>query len=129
MLTDQISEVIHVGGKRVAWRLAVLMFWCGPVTTMKRLVERWPISRIVSTGKTEIDEKVSRWAPGPRISLYLMTKVFTSADGDRVERIGIHICRVKHDILPRAVPIEISLGRAVKKCDGGYTDEQHCLNA
>ena len=77
VLTDQISEVVHVGRKGVTPRYAVLVFWCGPVTTMQRLVERWPVSRIVLTGKTEVDEEVSCWAPRPRKPLYIVAKIFT----------------------------------------------------
>ena len=77
VLTDQISQVVHVGGKWVAPCHAVLVFWRGPVTTVQRVVERWPVSRIVLTGKTEVDEEVSCWAPRPRIPLYTVAEIFT----------------------------------------------------
>ena len=64
MLSDQVSKVVYVGGERITQRLAVLVLGRRFVTATERLVERWRVGGIISAGKTEVDEKVSRRAPG-----------------------------------------------------------------
>lgn len=82
----------------------------GLVATAQWLLQRWPIDRVISTGQAEVDEEVPRRTPGPRVPLGLSVEVLTSIDLDGVERFRIHIRRVKHNVLRRAVPDGIISG-------------------
>ena len=82
--------MVNVCGKRGSPRLAVLpghRF----IASLQRVVERRSIGGIIMAGKTEDDEKVSRWPSGPRIHLCLVVKISTSTHLDGVNRFWIHV--------------------------------------
>jgi hypothetical protein len=88
---NQAPEIVNVCRKRITPRLAVLVFGRGFVTSLQRFVERWSIGGIIIAGKTEIDEKISRWPSAPRIRLRLVPKISTSVYLDGVKRFWIHV--------------------------------------
>ena len=88
---NQAPEIVNVCRKRITPRLAVPVFGRGFVTSLQRFVERWPIGGVIITGKTEIDEKISRWPSASRIRLRLVPKISTSVYLDGVKRFWIHV--------------------------------------
>jgi hypothetical protein len=80
------------------------MFRSRFITSTEWLVEWRSIDGVIIAGKTEVNEKVPRRSPCPRICLCLVAKVPTSTQPGRVKRFGIHVRWVKHDVFHCTVP-------------------------
>ncbi len=84
-------------------RLAIAVLGSGLIATGYWPGEGGSIGRIIEPRKAKIDEKVLRRTPGPRVALRLSTEILASSRENRMERIRIHIRRLKHDVLIRAI--------------------------
>ena len=99
IFSNQVSQVIHIGGKRITKGPPVLMFRCGLVPPAERLVEWWPVGRVIGPRVAEIDEMVPCGTPSARISFHLSTKILAFAWSGRMERVWIHTRWIKHNVL------------------------------
>jgi hypothetical protein len=83
-------------------RPAIAVLGSGLIATGYWPGERGPFGRIIEPRKAKI-EKVLRRTPGPRVVLRLSTKFLASSRDNRMEGIRIHIRRLKHYVLIRAI--------------------------
>ncbi len=60
VFSNQVSQIVHISGKWVTRLRHILVLWGRFVTTTIRLVEWWPIGRIIPTGQAKVDKEVLR---------------------------------------------------------------------
>jgi hypothetical protein len=104
LLANKVPDVIDVRMERITMSSVGFMLRRRLVSATQRLVH--DISRGILAGKAEIDEIVNRRTLGPGVGLGSTLEVPISINLDRVEPIGVHPGRVKHDIVGSAVAVK-----------------------
>jgi hypothetical protein len=104
LLANKVPDVIDVCMERITMASAGSMLRRRLVFATQRLVH--DISRAILAGKAKIDEIVNRRTLGPGVGFGSTLEVPISINFDRVEPIGVHSRRVKHDIVGGAVAVK-----------------------